>query len=104
MGGGYRGAEGIQPERLNAEGEARVLLAGGVAKRNPRNIVIPMKSVWRTRKQSPRKPIFASFRRIMVVVTIPRVSLRYTPGYKPLASLGLSTFQVVLRSSIAISW
>ena len=56
-----------------------------------------MKSVWRTRKQSPKKPIFASFRRIMVVVTIPRVSLHYTPGYEPLASLGHSTFQVVLR-------
>ena len=28
---------------------------------------------------------------------IPGVSLRYTPGYEPLASLGRSTFQVVLR-------
>ena len=26
---------------------------------------------------------------------IPRVSLRYTPGYEPLAPLGHSTFQVV---------
>ena len=33
----------------------------------------------------------------MVGVTIPRVSLRSTPGYEPLASLGHSTFQVVLR-------
>ena len=41
----------------------------------------------------------ADFRvlRIMWGVTIPRVSLRYTPGYEPLASLGRSTFQVVLR-------
>ena len=41
----------------------------------------------------------ADFRvlRIMWGVTIPRVSLRYTPGYEPLASLGHSTFQVVLR-------
>ena len=29
IGCGHRGIEGIQPERLNAEGEARVLLAGG---------------------------------------------------------------------------
>ena len=27
--GGHRGIDGNQPERLNAEGEARVLLAGG---------------------------------------------------------------------------
>ena len=41
----------------------------------------------------------ADFRvlRIMWCVTIPRVSLRYTPGYEPLASLGHSTFQVVRR-------
>ena len=41
----------------------------------------------------------ADFRvlRIMWGVTIPRVSLRYTPGYEPLASLGHSTFQVVRR-------
>ena len=29
IGCGHRGIEGIQPERLNAEGEARVLVAGG---------------------------------------------------------------------------
>ncbi|MBS7375563.1 MAG: hypothetical protein KIG52_06430 [Muribaculaceae bacterium] len=42
----------------------------------------------------------ADFRvlRIMWGVTIPRVSRRYTPGYEPLAALGHSTFQVVLRS------
>ena len=34
-------------------------------------------------------------------VTFPRVSLRYTPGYEPLASLGRSTFQVVQRLSAA---
>ena len=45
---------------------------------------------------SPRKPIFASFRRIIVGVTIPRVSLCYALGYEPLAPLGRSTFQVVL--------
>ena len=33
----------------------------------------------------------------MVEATIPRVTLRSTPGYEPLAALGLSTFQVVLR-------
>ena len=31
IGSCHRGIEGIQPERLNAEGEARVLLAGGRA-------------------------------------------------------------------------
>ena len=34
-------------------------------------------------------------------VMIPGVSLRYTPGYEPLASLGNSTFQVALRLSAA---
>ena len=33
----------------------------------------------------------------MVGGTIPGVTLRYTPGYEPLASLGHSTFQVVRR-------
>ena len=32
---------------------------------------------------------------------IPGVSLRYTPGYEPLASLGRSTFQAVQRLSAA---
>ena len=32
----------------------------------------------------------------------PGVSLRCTPGYEPLASLGRSTFQVVLRLSAAV--
>ena len=36
--------------------------------------------------------------RITMGVTIPRVTLRSTPGYEPLALLGHSTFQVVLRS------
>ena len=35
--------------------------------------------------------------RIMVGGMIPGVTLRYTPGYEPLASLGRSTFQVVKR-------
>ena len=34
-------------------------------------------------------------------VMIPRVSLRCTPGYEPLAPLGRSTFQVVQRLSAA---
>ena len=45
----------------------------------------------------PWKPIFAFFIRIIVGVMIPRVTLRSTPGYEPLATLGHSTFQVVLR-------
>ena len=48
---------------------------------------------------SPWKSIFASFRRITMGVMIPRVTLRLTPGYEPLAPLGHSTFQVVLRLS-----
>ena len=39
--------------------------------------------------------------RIMVGATIPRVTLRSTPGYEPLAPLGHSTFQVVRRLSAA---
>ena len=35
--------------------------------------------------------------RTMMDVTIPGVSLRYTPGYEPLVLLGHSTLQVVLR-------
>ena len=35
--------------------------------------------------------------RIIWVGTIPRVTLRSTLGYEPLAALGHSTFQVVLR-------
>ena len=50
----------------------------------------------------PWKPIFASFRRIKWGGMIPGVSLRYTPGYEPLASLGRSTFQVVLRLFAAV--
>ena len=46
----------------------------------------------------------ADFRvlRIMVGVMIPRVTLRSTPGYEPLAPLGHSTFQVVLWLSAAV--
>ena len=35
-------------------------------------------------------------------VTFPRVTLRFTPGYEPLASLGRSTFQVVQRCLIFV--
>ena len=41
--------------------------------------------------------------RITMGVTIPRVTLRSAPGYEPLALLGHSTFQVVLRLSAAVS-
>ena len=41
--------------------------------------------------------------RTMMGVTIPRVTLRSTPGYEPLALLGHSTFQVVRRSPAAVS-
>ena len=38
----------------------------------------------------------------MVGVMIPRVTLRSTPGYEPLATLGHSTFQVALWLSTAV--
>ena len=73
-----------------------MLLAEGVSvSATPGMLNIPEKR--KTRKQSTRKPIFAFFIRILVGVMIPRVTLRSTPGYEPLASLGHSTFQVVLR-------
>ena len=72
---------GNKPQRLLEEArrsaESRVLVAVG------------------ERSVTHGKP--PSLKRIMVGVTIPRVTLRYTLSYEPLASLGLSTFQVVLR-------
>ena len=50
----------------------------------------------------PWKPIFAFFKRIMVGVMIPRVTLRSTLGYEPLATLGHSTFQVVLLRRLRV--
>ena len=46
----------------------------------------------------------ADFRvlRIMVGVMIPRVTLRSTLGYEPLAALGHSTFQVVLLRRLRV--
>ena len=72
-----------------------MLLAEGVSvSATPGMLNIPEKR--KTRKQSTRKPIFAFFIRILVGAMIPRVTLRSTPGYEPLAPLGHSTFQVVL--------
>ena len=91
------GMRGVQPERLKAEGFSLSALSRGWSVSATLGMpTTPKKSVWRTRMLSPRKPIFASFRRIIVGVTIPRVSLRSTLGYEPLAALGRSTFQVVL--------
>ena len=86
-----------RPERLNAEGEARVLLAEGGASAQPPEYRHHQEKRM-TRKPPPRKPIFAFFAS-WLGVTIPRVSLCSTPGYEPLAPLGHSTFQVVLRIS-----
>ena len=58
---------GIQPERLNAEGDSPSALSRGLSVSAPPGIpATKKKSVWRTRKQMPRKVIFAFFKRIMV--------------------------------------
>ena len=76
---------------------ARVLLAGGGASEQPPEYRPPQKkSVWKTRMLSPRLPIFAFF----ALCGVARYrGLRFTLGYEPLASLGHSTFQVVLQFS-----
>ena len=60
--------------------------------RNLRNADLPKKDAKAAAEEADFRVL-----RIMWGVTIPRVSLRYTPGYEPLASLGHSTFQVVRR-------
>ena len=57
---------GIQPVRLNAEGDSPSARSRGLSEAQPPGISANQKkSVWRTREQSPRKPIFAFFKRIM---------------------------------------
>ena len=80
---------------------ARVLLAGGGALAQPPEQYDPSE---RERRESSRYTSDIRVLRIMWVGMIPRVTLRSTLGYEPLASLGHSTFQVVLRLSAAVSW
>ena len=86
---------GIQPERLNAEGDSPSALSRGLSV----SATPGMPSSSRKAKDARTVDKEADFRvlRILVGVTIPRVSLRSTLGYEPLAPLGHSTFQVVLR-------
>ena len=64
---GYSVCEVSQPERLNAEGfSLSALSRGWSVSATPGMPTTPKKSVWRTRMLSPRKPIFASLRRIIV--------------------------------------
>ena len=87
---------GIQPERLNAEGDSLSALSRGCsASATPGMPVLKEKRL----EDANVVAKVAAIRvlRIMWGGTIPRVTLRSTPGYEPLASLGHSTFQVVLR-------
>ena len=58
--------EGIQPERLNAEGEARVLVAEGGASAQPPEYHHPHEKRLKDANVVAKEAIFASFRRIMV--------------------------------------
>ena len=93
-GGAVIGIQGIQPERLNAEGESPSALSRGLSVSATHGMPnIPEKR--KTRKTVDKEADIRVLR-ILVGVMIPRVTLRSTPGYEPLASLGHSTFQVVL--------
>ena len=80
-----------------------MLLAGGGALAQPPEYLLPSKKRLEDAKLVAMEADFRVLR-IMVGVMIPRVTLRSTLGYEPLASLGHSTFQVVLRLSAAVSW
>ena len=86
---------GIQPERLNAEGDSLSALSRGCSAS-----ATPGMSVLKEKRLEDANVVakVADIRvlRIIWVGTIPRVTLRSTPGYEPLAPLGRSTFQVVL--------
>ena len=86
---------GIQPERLNAEGDSPSAFSRGWSVS-----VTPGMPVLKEKRLEDANVVakVADIRvlRIMWGGTIPRVTLRSTPGYEPLASLGHSTFQVVL--------
>ena len=94
---------GVQPERLNAEGFSPSALSRGwsvsATPGTPTTKEKRLKAAKAAAKEADIRVL-----RIMVGETIPRVTLRSTPGYEPLASLGRSTFQVVLWLSAAVSW
>ena len=86
---------GIQPERLNAEGfSPSARSRGWSVSATPGTLTTKEKRL--NDAKAAAKEADIRVLRIMVGVMIPRVTLRSTPGYEPLAALGHSTFQVVL--------
>ena len=87
--------EAIQPERLNAESDSPSAFSRGWS-----ISVTPGMPVLKEKRLEDANVVakVADIRvlRIIWVGTIPRVTLRSTLGYEPLAALGHSTFQVVL--------
>ena len=88
---------GIQPERLNAEGFSPSALSRGLSVSATPGMPSSSRKASERRENSRQGSRFSRSSRILVGVMIPRVTLRSTPGYEPLAPLGHSTFQVVLR-------
>ena len=87
---------GIQPERLNAEGFSPSACSRGWSVSATPGIPTTPKEKRLEDANVVAKVAAIRVLRIMWGITIPRVTLRSTPGYEPLASLGHSTFQVVL--------
>ena len=88
--------EGIQPERLNAEGDSPSALSRGLSVSATPGIPTTPKEKRLNDAKAAAEASDIRVLRITVGVTIPRVTLRFTLGYEPLAPLGRSTFQVVL--------
>ena len=96
------GGDGIQPERLNAEGDSPSALSRGLSVSATPGIPTTPKEKRLNDAKAAAEASDIRVLRITVGVTIPRVTLRFTLGYEPLAPLGRSTFQVVLRLSAAV--
>ena len=92
---------GIQPERLNAEGDSLSACSRGWSVSATPGIPTTPKEKRLEDANVVAKVADIRVLRIMWGGTIPRVSLRCTLGYEPLAPLGHSTFQVVLLLSAA---
>ena len=96
------GGGGNQPERLNAEGNSPSACSRGLSvSATPGTVCLQGKRL-KDANVAAKEADFRVFQTHNGGVMIPRVSLRYTPGYEPLAPLGPSTFQVVLRLSAAV--
>ena len=87
---------GIQPERLTAEGFSPSALSRGWSVcATPGMPAIIVKASGRRESSCQGSRYSRSSQRIKWGGMIPRVTLRFTLGYEPLALLGHSTFQVV---------